>query len=55
MYTNIGKFIVLSSSINYQTKFLTIFIKWKMSKIVQIKEETVIIYSNNSLQYGYLK
>ena len=54
MDTNIGKCNLLSIGINYRTTFLTIFSKWKMAQMVQIEEENVTIYSNNSLQSGYL-
>ena len=50
-----GWFDFVSFSINDQTKLLTNFSEWKMFQIVQMKEEKVIIYSNNSLQCGYLK
>ena len=54
MDTNIGKCNLLSFGINYRTTFLTIFSKWKMAQMVQIEEENLTIYSNNSLQSGYL-
>ena len=54
MDTNTGKCSLLSFGINYRTTFLTIFSKWKMAQMVQIEEENLTIYSNNSFRSGYL-
>ena len=54
MDINIGKCNLLSFGINYRTTFLTIFSKWKMAQMVQIEEENLTIYSNDSLRFGYL-
>ena len=48
------KFNLLSFNISHQTKFLKISSKYKIFQMAHMKEEKVIIYSNNSLQCGYL-
>ena len=54
MDINIGKSNLLSFGINYRTIFLTIFSKGKMAQMVQIEDENLTIYSNNSLRSDYL-
>ena len=54
MDTNIGKCNLLSFGTDYRTTFLIIFSKWKMAQMVQIEEENLTIYSNNSLRSDYL-
>ena len=48
------KFDLLSFNIIYQTEFLNNSSKYKIFQMAHMKEEDVIVYSNNSLQCGYL-